>query len=88
MSRIDENLEGTENEELKYAETYFALGLLANSSASDMVESKRDSKSSSAAEIMLKIGTVYEEKAWEFLAPYNIISSPRRAGAKIMKNLS
>ena len=88
MSRIDENLEGTENEELKYAETYFALGLLANSSASDMVEAKRDSKASSAAETMLKIGAVYEEKAWEFLAPYNIISSPRRAGAEILKNLS
>ena len=88
MNRIDESLEGTENEDLKYAETYFALGLLANSSASDMLEAKRNNNVSRAAETMLKLASIYEEKAWEFLAPYTVITSPRKSGAKIGKNLS
>ena len=88
MNRIESDLEGTENEDLKYAETYFALGLLANSSASDMLEAKRNNNVAQAVEAMLELGNVYEKKGWEFLSPYIKIGSPRTTGAKIVKNLS
>ena len=88
MNKIDSGYEGTDNEDLKYAETYFALGLLANSSASDMLEAKRNNNVSNAAETMMKLGTVYEEKAREFLNPYNEVSAVRTAGGKVRKNLS
>nr|BDD44113.1 hypothetical protein 6 [bacterium] len=88
MNRISAELEGTENEDLKYAETYFALGLLAQSSASDMLEAKRNNNVSNAAETMLKLAAGYEEKAWEFLSPYLSTGLIRTSGAKIVKNLS
>jgi len=88
MNRIDSSYEGTDNEDLKYAETHFALGLLANSSASDMLEAKRNNNVSNAAETMMKLASVYEEKAWEFLKPFTVISPTRTTGVKIRKNLS
>lgn len=88
MNRIDADLEGTENEDLKYAETYFALGFLANSSASDMLESKRSNNAAGAAEEMMKLASVYEEKGREFLSPYFEVTAPRTAGGKVRKNLA
>lgn len=88
MNRIEPDLEGTENEDLKYAETYFSLGLLSNSSASDMLEAKRNNNVAQAVEMMLELAGVYEQKGWEFLSPYIKTGSPRATGAKIVKNLS
>ena len=88
MNRVSSELEGTENEDLKYAETYFALGLLSQASASDMLEAKRNNNVSNAAEIMLKLASAYENKAWEFLSTYLLTGSIRSAAGRTVKNLS
>ena len=62
--------------------------LSANSSTSDMSEAKRNNNVSNAAETMMKLASVYEEKAWEFLKPFTVISPTRTTGVKIRKNLS
>jgi len=62
--------------------------LSANSSTSDMPEAKRNNNVSNAAETMMKLASVYEEKAREFLKPFKVISPTRTTDVKIRKNLS
>ena len=80
-------LEGTQDDNLKYAETYFALALLANAGAADMLEGRRSDDVDQAARALLRLSSRYESKAREFMAPH-MASAGLRSATTIRKNVS
>ena len=88
MIHVAAALEGTQDDNLKYAETYFALSLLANASAADLLEGRRSDDVDQAARAMIRLSERYEGKAWEFLAPHLAGFTPRARAGTIRRNLS
>jgi len=88
MNRIDSSLEGMENENLKHAETYFSLAILAASSASDMLDSRRSDDVDTAARAMMELSDRHEERGWRYLSPYLEVTSPRLRGGRLRKNVA
>ncbi len=88
MQHIPEDLEGTQSEGLRYAETYFALANIALISAADLLEARRSDEVDTAAREMMNLSREYEERGWRYLSPFVSIPAARQSAGRPGKNQS